>query len=64
MKRLQWLALLMGMTLIIIIGFQAYWLKDNYDREKRTMQIKSTVAFEETVEELQASKLKLPGIFM
>src|SRR4028119_969333 len=64
MKRLRWLTILMGITLIIIIGFQAYWLTDNYSREKRTLQIKAGVAFQETVQQLQAKKLKLPDIFL
>lgn len=50
--------------MLIIIGFQAYWLKDNYSREKRTLQIKTGVTFQETVQHLQAAKLKLPDIFM
>ena len=64
MKRLRWLTVLMGITLIIIMGFQAYWLHDNYEREKRSMQIKSGVAFQETIQELQAKKIKLPEIFL
>ena len=64
MKRLRWLTVLMGITLIIIIGFQAYWLKDNYDRERRTMQIKAGVAFQETIRQLQMAKLKLPDSFI
>src|SRR5450759_89515 len=64
MKRLRWLTVLMGITLLIIIGFQAYWLKDNYDRERRTMQIKTGVAFQETIRQLQMAKLKLPDSFI
>lgn len=52
------------MTLIVIVGFQAYWLNDNYNRENRTMQIKTGVAFQETVQQLQAIKLKIPATFM
>ena len=59
MKKLRWLTLLMGITLLVIIGFQVYWLKNNYDREKKTMQIKANVAFQETVRQLQTLKLKL-----
>ncbi len=50
---------LMVITILVITGFQVYWLKNNYDREKRTMQIKANVAFQETVRHLQAAKLKL-----
>jgi len=50
---------LMFITIIIITGFQAYWLKNTYDREERSMQIKANAAFQETVRHLQTTKLKL-----
>src|ERR1051326_4122824 len=50
---------LMFATILVIVGFQVYWLKNNYDREKRSLQIKANVAFQETVRHLQAAKLKL-----
>lgn len=56
--------ILMMITILVIIGFQVYWLKDNYDREKKSLQIKTGVAFQETIEQLQAKKLKLPDVFM
>ena len=57
------LLILMFVSILVLIGFQAYWLKDNYDREKRTMQIKTNVTFQATVQELQEAKLKLPVFF-
>src|ERR1051326_5535594 len=54
---------LMLVTILIVTGFQVYWLKNNYDREKRTLQIKINVAFQETVRHLQALKLKLKEPF-
>jgi two-component system, OmpR family, phosphate regulon sensor histidine kinase PhoR len=59
MKRLRWLALLMGITILGITGFQLYWLKQNYAREKRALAIKTEMAFRRTVLQLQGSKLKL-----
>jgi two-component system phosphate regulon sensor histidine kinase PhoR len=59
MKKLQGLTVLMAVTLAVITGFQVYWLKSNYDREKRTMQIKANMSFQEIVRHLQALKLKL-----
>jgi two-component system phosphate regulon sensor histidine kinase PhoR len=50
---------LMFVTILVIGGFQVYWLKNSYDREKRSLQIKANVAFQETVRHLQAVKLKL-----
>ncbi|MBE7171891.1 MAG: HAMP domain-containing histidine kinase [Williamsia sp.] len=55
-------ALFMIITIAVIIGFQVYWLKDNYDREKKTLTIKTGIAFQEVVHKLQAVKLKLPSI--
>src|SRR6476646_3795036 len=51
--------ILMFITILVVTGFQVYWLKNNYDREKRSLQIKTNVAFQETVRHLQALKLKL-----
>ncbi len=50
-------------TIIIIIAFQVYWLKDNYEREKKTLEIKTANSFQETVQLLQAAKLKLPEAY-
>jgi two-component system phosphate regulon sensor histidine kinase PhoR len=50
---------LMVITIVVITGFQVYWLKNNYDREKRSMHIRANVAFQETVRHLQAAKLKI-----
>jgi two-component system, OmpR family, phosphate regulon sensor histidine kinase PhoR len=62
MKKLHWLAILMGVTIIGITGFQLYWLKQNYEREEKTLAIKSEVAFRETMQQLQVAKLKLEGV--
>lgn len=62
MSRLRWLALLMGVAILGITGFQLYWLKQNYAREKKTLIIKAEVAFRETILHLQVVKLKLDGL--
>ncbi|MFI5186151.1 MAG: sensor histidine kinase [Chitinophagales bacterium] len=51
--------ILMLVTILIVTGFQVYWLKNNYDREKHSLQIKANSAFQETVKRLQFAKLKL-----
>ncbi|MCZ2458344.1 MAG: HAMP domain-containing histidine kinase [Chitinophagales bacterium] len=63
MKRLYWLAVLMAITIIGIAGFQVYWLKQSYDREKKNLKFKTEVAFVSTVRNLQASKIKLGKFF-
>jgi two-component system, OmpR family, phosphate regulon sensor histidine kinase PhoR len=59
MQRLRWLAILMGITILGITGFQGYWLHDNYEREKQNLEIKTNVDFRQTIVQLQAAKLKL-----
>jgi two-component system phosphate regulon sensor histidine kinase PhoR len=61
MNRSRWLALLMGVAILGITGFQAYWLKQSYAREKKALAIKTGAAFRETILSLQVSKLKLDG---
>jgi len=59
MKKLRASAILMIIAIIGITGFQGYWLKNNYDREKQSLELKTKVAFRQTILNLQASKLKL-----
>src|SRR5262245_47435513 len=65
MNKLRWLAVLMGAVIVIITGFQAYWLKDNYDREKKTTVTRANLLFRETVRDMQDSilELKLQQVF-
>lgn len=46
----------MALTILAITGFQAYWLKTNYDKENRQLSFRTNVAFRETIRELQAKK--------
>src|SRR5215211_4628437 len=59
MKKLRGVTSLMVITIIGIIGFQGWWLKNNYDRERRALEISTSVKFQEAVRGLQAMKLKL-----
>ncbi|MBL0068400.1 MAG: HAMP domain-containing histidine kinase [Chitinophagaceae bacterium] len=61
MKKLRWLLLLMGITLAAITGFQVFWLGENYTREKRTLHIKTQMAFGEAMRDLQVKKFRLGG---
>ena len=61
MNRLRWLALLMGVAILGITGFQLYWLKQNYAREKKSLTIKSEITFRDAILQLQVVKLKLDG---
>ena len=58
-SRLRGSAILMVIAILGITGFQVYWLKNNYDREKQSLELKTHAAFRQTILRLQASKLKL-----
>ena len=62
LKNIKWLPVIMTITIIGITGFQVYWLKGSYEREKRTLDIRTTWMFKETVWKLQASKLKIDSL--
>ncbi|HEX5653758.1 MAG TPA: HAMP domain-containing sensor histidine kinase [Chitinophagaceae bacterium] len=51
--------MLMLLAILGITGFQVYWMKNNYDREKQNLDIKTQAAFRQTILALQSSKLKL-----
>jgi two-component system phosphate regulon sensor histidine kinase PhoR len=59
MKSIKWMPLLMTLTILAIAGFQVYWLDKTYDREERTLDMRTNTQFRETVRSLQTSKLKL-----
>jgi two-component system, OmpR family, phosphate regulon sensor histidine kinase PhoR len=58
-NQLRGTAILMVVAILGITGFQVYWLKNNYDREKQSLALQTDDAFRQTVLRLQASKLKL-----
>lgn len=53
----------MMITILGITGFQAWWLKQTYNREQKTLALKTETAFFSTVHHLQGVKLKLENIF-
>lgn len=56
------LTILMIIAILAITGFQAFWLRENYEKEKRNLEFRSNVVFREAVRKLQAKKLNLyPG---
>jgi two-component system phosphate regulon sensor histidine kinase PhoR len=61
-KQIKWLPVLMAITVAGIAAFQLYWLNKAYEREERTLEIRSNMTFRETVNSLQAARLKLDGI--
>ncbi len=63
-KNIKWLPVVMLITIIGITVFQAYWLQNTYEREKRTLEIRSNMNFRETVYKLQASKLNIDSLMV
>ena len=63
-KHIKWMPVLMTLTIIGIAAFQLYWLKKAYEREERTLEIRSNIAFREAVQTLQASRLKIDRMMM
>lgn len=62
MNRLRWLAVLMGVAILGITGFQLYWLKQNYTREKRSLAIKTESTFRDAILQLQTAKMNFGDI--
>src|SRR5687768_4131248 len=62
-KHIRWMPVLMAITILCIAGFQLYWLKKAYEREARTLEIRTNMAFRETIFSLQAVKLNLDKEF-
>ena len=57
------LLLLMAIPIFIIAGFQVYWLRENFKKEQKNLELRSNILFGETVRGLQAKKLKLDKFF-
>lgn len=51
--------LLMILTVVAIAGFQVYWISKTYEREERTLEMRTNMLFRETMRGLQTAKLKL-----
>jgi two-component system phosphate regulon sensor histidine kinase PhoR len=53
---------LMAITILAIAGFQIYWLSKAYEREERTLEMRTNMLFRETIRTIQSSKLKLDSL--
>ncbi len=58
MDKLKWLGVLIGVAMVIIAGFQAYWLRDNYNREKATLIAQTDIQFREAIRTIQESTIQ------
>ena len=53
----------MLVAIAVITGFQVFWLRENYFKEKRNLEFRSSVVFKETVRRLQSKRLSLDQVF-
>ena len=53
---------LMVISILGITAFLLYWLQQTYNREEKSLFIKTEMAFRETIMQLQVNKLKLDGV--
>ena len=61
-KHIKWMPVLMTLTIVGLATFQLYWLKKAYEREARTLEIRSNITFRESIQGLQAAKLKIDRV--
>jgi two-component system phosphate regulon sensor histidine kinase PhoR len=54
--------ILMLISILGIAAFQFYWLQQNYDRERKALEVKAEMIFRESVMRLQVAKLNLDGV--
>lgn len=52
----------MLLSILGIAAFQLFWLKQNYDREKKSLILKTESAFRQSVQRLQGEKLELRSL--
>ena len=53
----------MLVAIAVITGFQVFWLRENYFKEKRNLEFRSSVVFKETVRRLQSKRLNLDQVY-
>jgi two-component system phosphate regulon sensor histidine kinase PhoR len=54
----RFLLVLMTIAILVVTGFQLFWLKKSYDEEKNLMQVKSGLNFRQTIYNLQAQQFR------
>ncbi len=59
MKKNRLQLAMMVMAILGIAGFQLFWLAGTYRQEKKSLTVKTNLAFRNVIQDLQASKIKL-----
>lgn len=55
MARLRWMVLLMVLVMLVITGFQIYWLRGNYRREKNALETRVSFLLRDVTRDVQDS---------
>jgi len=58
-QTIKLLPVLMTLSIIAIAAFQYYWLQKAYEREEKTLEMRTNFMFRDAVRSVQSSKLKL-----
>ena len=59
LRTIKLLPVLMALSILAIAAFQYYWLQKAYEREERTLEMRTNFMFRDAVRSVQTSKLKL-----
>lgn len=59
LQTIKLLPVLMTLSIIAIAAFQYYWLQKAYEREEKTLEMRTNFMFRDAVRSVQSSKLKL-----
>lgn len=54
----RFLLILMIVAILVVTGFQLFWLKKSYDEEKNLLQVKAGLNFRQTIYNLQAQQFR------
>ncbi|HLO79414.1 MAG TPA: HAMP domain-containing sensor histidine kinase [Chitinophagaceae bacterium] len=54
----RFLLILMTLAILVVTGFQLFWLKKSYDEEKNLLQAKAGLNFRQTIYNLQAQQFR------
>src|SRR5579875_836447 len=62
LRSIKWLPVVMALSILAIAAFQFYWLQKAYEREQRTLEMRTNYLFRETVFDLESKKLKIEKV--
>ena len=64
MKKLRTARILMALSVLVITGFQVYWLVTLYDDKSSSIKKNTDIIFRETLYQLQVKRFKNDSLFL